>query len=88
MTAGSTVHPVPFHPPIEPIIGPTFLRITDDFVGRIDLTDLGFGVSAIGIAVRMVLKHQLPVSLLDRVVGGVARNPSTGRSRFVPWRRL
>ena len=39
------------------------------------LTDLGFGVSAIGVAVRMVLKDQLPVGLLDRVVGRVARDP-------------
>ena len=67
--------PCRFIPPNESVIAPTLVRITDDFIGRIDLTDLGFGVSAIGIAVRMVLKDQLPVGLLDRVIGRVARDP-------------
>ena len=38
-----------FIAPIEPIITPTFVRIADDFVGRIDLTDLRFGVVLSGL---------------------------------------
>jgi hypothetical protein len=57
-----------FVSPEETVITPALLRITHDFVGRIDLSDFGLGVCAVGVAIGMVLKNELAVRLLDLLV--------------------
>ena len=57
------------HPPAGVVLLP-LLRIGERVVGPLDLLELLLRLGIVGIAVRVVLAHQLAVRLLDLLLGG------------------
>jgi hypothetical protein len=71
--------PAPAPPPIDCIdagvavrvVGRALLAVGEHLVGFLHLLEFRLGVLVVRIAVRVVLHRELPVRLLDLVVGGV-----------------
>jgi hypothetical protein len=58
----------------EGVVGTPLLGVREDVVCGLDLLEPILGAVVAGVAVRVVLAGELPVGLLDVVVGGVLRD--------------
>ena len=94
-TAGPNGPPPPGPPPPKPpnippgVVLLALLGIGERVVGALDLLELLLRRRVVGVAVRVVLARQLPVRLLDLLLGGLlgdARAPCRARQPTAPTR--
>src|SRR5205823_475133 len=56
----------------ELVVGSTFLRFGEDLVGFLGLLEIVLGSLVVRISVRMMLHRELPIGLLDLLIGSIA----------------
>jgi hypothetical protein len=56
---------------VQAVVGAPTLRITEDFVGGVDLANLFFGLAIVWISIRMMFEDELSIGFFDVVIGDI-----------------